>query len=167
MARAKKWFMLQVWRIQQVAAILTLALMALNLALQAFDLIKWREDSPLSTSWIGVPMILLLLAMAIWTFAIYWDLKLKMWRDQATVLVERNPYSKEKLSSKEMAMYAITWLPVMEKMGQDDPKIKAAADGFREWLSKAFASDPTLQQDLKELKDHIGLSDSLFDFRKR
>jgi hypothetical protein len=167
MVRIKKWFMLQVWRVQQVAAILTLALMALNLALQAFDLIKWREDSPLSTSWIGVPMILLLLAMAIWSFAIFWDLRLKMWRDQATVLVERNPYSKEKMSSKELAMYAITWLPIMEKMGQDDPKIKAAADGFREWLRKAYAADPILREDLKDLKDHMGLPDSLVDFNKR
>ena len=30
----KKWFMLQVWRLQQVAALLTLVLLALNLALQ-------------------------------------------------------------------------------------------------------------------------------------
>lgn len=163
----KKWFMLQIWRVQQVAAILTLALMALNLALQVFGLIRWREDSPLSTSWIGVPMILMLLAMVIWTFAIFWDLRLKMWRDQATVLVERNPYSKEKMSSKELAFYAITWLPIMEKMGKDDPQIRAAATGFKEWMRKAYASDSILRDDLNDLKEHMGLPDSLLDFRTK
>jgi len=162
----KKWFMLQVWRLQQVAQILTLVLLAINLALQIFGLIKWREDSLLSTSWIGVPMILLVLAALIYTFAIIWDLRLKMWRDQATVLVERNPYSKEKFSSKELALYSITWLPVMDRMGKDDPKIKAAADGLRDWLRKAFKEDATLQADLQEVIEHIGIRDDVIDFHK-
>jgi hypothetical protein len=164
--KVKKWFMLQVWRLQQVAQILTLAMMALTLSLTIFDLINWRKGSLLSTSWIGVPLILTMLFMVIWTFAIYWDLRLKMWRDQATVLVERNPYSKEKLSSKELALYAVTWLPIMERMGKDDPKIRAAADGFREWLRKAFEADPILQADFKDLVEHMGLSESMIDFRK-
>jgi hypothetical protein len=162
----KKWFMLQVWRLQQVAQILTLAMMALTLSLTIFGLINWRKGSLLSTSWIGVPLILVTLFMIIWTFAIYWDLRLKMWRDQATVLVERNPYSKEKLSSKELALYAVTWLPIMERMGKEDPKIRAAADGFREWLRKAFEADPILQADFNDLVKHMGLPESLLEFRK-
>jgi hypothetical protein len=158
--KIKKWFMLQVWRLQQVAAVLTLALLALNLALQIFALMKWREGSLLATSWIGVPSILLLLAMAIWTFAIFWDLRLKMWRDQATVLIERNPYAKEKMSSKEVALYGLIWLPILEKMGKDDPKIKEAADALKQWMKNATNEDSIATRDVRELGEHIGMDTS-------
>lgn len=154
--RVKKWFMLQVWRLQQVAQIMTLALLALNLALQIFDLIKWRQGSPLSTSWIGVPMILLFLAMVIWSFAMYWDLRLKMWRDQATVLVERNPYSKEKLSAKEVMMFGLLWLPMMEKLSKDDPKLSSAVDVIKSWIKRVTDEDPNTARDVKEIFEHIG-----------
>ncbi|MGQ9587244.1 MAG: hypothetical protein ACUVT7_02525 [Thermoplasmata archaeon] len=154
--RVKKWFMLQVWRLQQVAQIMALALLALNLALQIFDLIKWRQGSLLSTSWVGVPTILLFLALVIWTFAMFWDLRLKLWRDQMTVLVERNPYTKEKLSSKEVLMFGIMWLPMMERLSKDDPKLAAASEVIRSWIRKTAREDPETMVHVKELFEHIG-----------
>jgi len=166
--RLKKWFMLNVWRLQQVAQVLTLALLALNLSLQIFGLIKWREDSPLSISYVGVPMILLVLAMAIWTFAIVWDLRLKMWRDQATVLVERNPYSKEKMSAKEIMIYGVLWLPLLEDIGKRDPKAKVAADALREWIKKASKEEPVMEKDLEDIFAYIGFGQKeLMDFQKK
>lgn len=166
--RVKKWFMLQVWRLQQVAQVLTLALLALNLSLQVFGLIKWREGSPLSTSWVGVPMILLVLAMAIWTFAIVWDLRLKMWRDQATVLVERNPYSKEKMSAKEIMIYGLLWLPLLEDIGKRDPKAKVAADALREWIRKASKEEAVMDKDLDDIFRYIGFGKKeLMDFNTK
>ena len=147
----KKWFMLQVWRLQQVAQILTLALLALNLSLQIFGLIKWRENSVLSISYVGVPLIILLLAMVIWTFAIFWDLRLKMWRDQATVLIERNPYSKERMSSKEVALYLLLWLPLLDKVGSDDRNLKISAQAMREWMERELKMDPVLKKDVNDL----------------
>ena len=152
----KKWFMLQMWRLQQVAQVLTLVLLALNLSLQIFGLIKWREGSPLSTSYVGVPLILLFLAMAIWTCAIIWDLRLKMWRDQMTILTERNPYAKEKMAAKEIALYEVLWLPLLDKLGKDDPKTKQAADELRAWLKKIARDDPAIARDIKEIYEYIG-----------
>ncbi len=154
--RAKKWFMLQLWRLQQVAQLLTLVLLALNLALQVFGLIKWREDSPLSTSYIGVPLILLFLAMIIWTFAIIWDLRLKMWRDQAAVLVERNPYTKEKMMSKEVVVMSLVYLPLMEKLGQNDPEINKSLGQMKGWLRRACAEDAVLMRDVKDIIKYLG-----------
>ena len=154
--KLKKWFMLQMWRLQQVAQVLTLVLLALNLALQVFGLIKWRTGSPLSISYVGVPMIMLLLVMIIWTFAIFWDLRLKMWRDQMNVAVERNPYSKERLSSKEVFIYALCYLPVIERLGKDDPKLREVAEVLKKWFKKETEDDPQLVKDVKEIFDHIG-----------
>ena len=153
--RAKKWFMLQMWRLQQVAQVLTLVLLALNLSLQIFGLIKWRTGSPLSTSYVGVPLIMLVLAMAIWTFAIFWDLRLKMWRDQMNVIVERNPYSKERLSSKEVVLYSLCYLPVIEKLGKDDPKMMEVAEVLKQWFKKETDEDPQLVKDIREIFEHI------------
>ena len=154
--RMKKWFMLQVWRLQQVAQILTIALLALNLALQVFGLIKWREDSLLSISYVGVPLILLLLAMAIWTFAIIWDLRLKMWREQTSVLIEKNPYMKEKFAPKEIALYAMIWIPMMEKLGKDDPVLAKNAKLLKDWLKREIREDKLTTKDLEDIMEYMG-----------
>ena len=166
--RVKKWFMLWMWRVQQVSLPLTLMLMAINLSLTILGLIKWREDSLLSTSWIGVTLIFLLLAAAIATFALIWDLRLKMWRDQATVLVERNPYSKEKMSAKEIMIYGVLWLPLLDDIGKRDPRAKVAADALREWIKKASKEEAVMDKDLDDIFKYIGFGKAeLMDFDKK
>lgn len=146
----KKWFMLQVWRLQQVAQLLTLALLAINLSLQLYGFIRWRGWL-FETPYTGVTLILLVLAGAIWAFAILWDIRFKMWREQQTVLIERNPYAKEKMAAKEIAIYEIVWLPLLERLGRDDPKIKEASARLKEWLDKQSEEDPTVARDLADI----------------
>ncbi len=162
----KKWFMLQIWRIQQVAQIVTIAMLSLTLATQLYPFFQHRGGI-WETPYTGIPPIILAIALVIWAISIFWDLRLKMWRDQATVLVERNPYSKEKMSSKEILLYAITWLPIMDRMGKDDPNIKAAADAFRLWIRKISKDDLILQSDFKDLQKMLDLPKELVDFEKK
>jgi len=154
--KVKKWFMLQVWRLQQVAQIITLLLLAINLSLQLFDLIKWRGEV-LKNPYFTVPLIFLIMFAIIWVTAIFWDLRLKMWRDQATVLVERNPYTKERLTAKEMAQYSLIWIPVLERLGKEDKKLAETAEVLKGWVKKEWQDDPVLVKDVGELFDHIGI----------
>ena len=150
----KKWFMLQMWRVQQVAQPISLAMLALTLSLTVWDYVKWR---PLfNNPWSGILMILLALAAAIWIVSFLWDIRFKMWREQTTVLMERNPYAKEKMASKEVALYRLTWLPVMDRLAKDDPKVKEAADILRAWIKRAEDLDPILRGDLEDIEGHIG-----------
>ena len=151
----KKWFMLQVWRLQQVAQLLTILLLALNLSLQVWGYIKWRGEF-LSNPYIGVFLILLVLAAAIWSFAIIWDLRLKMWRDQMSVLVEKNPYMKEKFSPKEIAVYGMVWLPMLDHMAKSDPSIKEHADAMRKWLRRELTEDALAMKDIDDIFTYIG-----------
>jgi hypothetical protein len=146
--------MLQIWRLQQVAQLLTLALLALNLSLQLYGYIRWR-GAFFATPYTGVLFILLILAAGIWGFAIIWDIRMKMWREQMTVLMERNPYAKERMPSKEIVTYQLLWLPLLDKLGKDDPQIEAAANGLREWIKKLSDQDPELAKDVKEVYDFI------------
>jgi hypothetical protein len=155
--RPKKWFMLQMWRLQQVAAIGTLVLLILNLSLQLFGFVKWRE--PLNNPYFTIPLIAVLIAGAVWGFSIFWDLRLKMWRDQATVLVEKNPYTKEKMYSKEIAVYQLIYLPILEELGKNNPEMMKKAAALRTWLNKTAVEDPNTVNDLKEIFNYIEAKD--------
>ena len=153
--RIKKWFMLQVWRFQQISQVATLVMLSASLATTVWSLVKYRGGI-FANSFVGILVIMIIIGFTLWAFAIYWDLRLRMWRDQATVLVERNPYSKEKMAPKEIVLYAMTWLPVMEKLGENDPKMRAEAEAFRGWLRKASREEPGLERDMKEILEFIG-----------
>jgi hypothetical protein len=101
---------------------------------------------------------MLLLVAAIWGFSIFWDLRMKMWREQSAVAVERNPYAKERLYAKEIANYSMMFLPILESLGKTDPEAKAAADFVRRWINNALAEDPSVQIEWKELLEFIGKS---------
>jgi len=70
----KKWLLVQFWRVQQIAMIASLSLLAVNLALTANQYIEWR----FSNSYIGTSIVLVVLAFLIWTFGYVWDKKLKL-----------------------------------------------------------------------------------------
>jgi len=150
----KKWFMLQMWRIQQVSQPISLAMLALTLSLTVWNYVKWRPV--FNNPWSGILIILLSLVAAIWVSSILWDIRFRMWREQTTVLMERNPYAKEKMAAKEVALYKLTWLPVMDRLARDDPKVKEAADILRAWIKKAEDLDPILRHDLEDIEKHVG-----------
>ena len=147
--------MLQVWRIQQVAQVLTIMLLAINLSLQLYGFISWRKGSLFSTPYSGVPMILLVTVAIIWGFAIVWDMRFKMWREQQAVVVERNPYAKERMTSKELVVYGITWLPLLDQLAKQNPEIRPAAEAMRNWLKQASKEDPIATADMKEILNLI------------
>ncbi len=154
---AKKWFMLQVWRIQQVAQILTIAMLAISLTLQVYGYMQWREGTLFATPYVGGVLILLVLAAVIWGFAFLWDMRLRMWREHAAVLIERNPYAKEKWYSKEIVMYNLIMLPILEKLGEDDEKLQSYAKTVRAWMDKSLEKDPATQREVRELVEFVGM----------
>lgn len=152
----KKWFMLQLWRLQQVAQILTIVLLAFQVSLTLWGYVKWRNEwlaNPIS----GVLTLMIVIFIAVWSFAIAWDLRFKMWREQMTVLTERNPYAREKMNAKEVALYRYYWLPLLETMSKQDPKLKENADFLRTWLDQAVKNDPILKADVEEIKRDFGM----------
>jgi len=147
--------MLQMWRIQQVAQLLTLAMLALTLSMTLYENMSWRGGL-FETPYTGVPLLLLVLAAVMWAFAIFWDMRMKMWREQATVLIDRNPFAKEKMTSKEIAMYELLWFPILERLGKDDPKLRESVAALRRWVALA-AREESVASDTRDLMKHLGL----------
>jgi hypothetical protein len=150
----KKWFMLQMWRVQQIAAILSLMMLAVTDALLIYDKVSWREGI-FATPYTGATVLLLVIALAIWVVSIIWDTRLRMWREQMTVLVEKNPFNKERMAPKEIVMYSLMWLPMLESLGRTDPKVRDAAIALREWVNKAAKEDPAITRDVGEILKFI------------
>ncbi len=154
----KKWFMLQMWRVQQIAQVLTLVMLAITNALLLYSYMEWREGSLFSTPYIGVLLILIVIGGAIWIAAFIWDVRLKMWREQVTVIFEKNPFTKEKMTPKEIMIYSTVWIPLMERLGKDDPKIKASAESLRRWVLRTMKEDRVTEKEVNILLEYIGES---------
>ena len=154
-SKTKKWFMLQLWRVQQVSQILTLALLGITDSILLWGKMQWRGGM-ISNPYLGPAIILLSIGLVIWAFAIYWDLRLKMWREQTSVLVEKNPYLKEKMAPKEIAVYAMTWVPMLEHLGKSDPVLKGYANDLKDWLKRELKEEELTSKDLEDILRHMG-----------
>ena len=167
----KKWFMLQMWRIQQVAQLLVLTMMAITDALLVYDYtdgLQMGGEPLISDRVLGVLFVLILIGGAIWTFAIIWDLRLKMWREQMTVLAEKNPFTKEKLTPKEVYIFGTLWLPLLERLGKDDPALRDSAEDLRRWITRSMKDDKVTNAEVDAVLDYIGVSKSwLIDHKKK
>ncbi len=151
----KNWFMLQVWRLQQVSQIVTLAMLTATLSGIIWGYVKYRGGI-FSNSIFGILIIAVVIGLVVWSFAIFWDVRLKLWKDQMHVLIEKNPYTHEKMSPKELFTYIITWIPIMENLSKSDPKMADSLKILKDWIDKEIERDPHLVDDVKEIMDHIG-----------
>lgn len=145
--QVKKYFMIVVWRTQQVAAIFSMIMLALTLTLQVNLYIEWR----FSNSYIGIVLTLFVLATIILVAGYAWDKKLKMWREQVQVSVERNPYTTKKMTPKEIIGYETIWIDWLEDRGR-----KVEADAYRKWIAHEKRDLETLKNYL-ELRSWLGL----------
>jgi hypothetical protein len=50
----------------------------------------------------------------------------------------------------------LVYLPLIEKLGKEDPSMKASGEALRAWLMKALAQDANTARDLNEVLQYIG-----------
>ena len=147
----KKWFMKWIWRIQQIGAISTLFITALNLSLTVTALIWWR----IGNTFVAVVLSFSVLAIIIMTLGWVWDTKLQMWKEQNVVNVERNPFYMHKMTPKESLSYTHIWVPLLHTIAEkmDCPQLHDTADAWERWCTEQNAQDPILNANVKELRE--------------
>ena len=147
----KHWLMVQVWRVQQIGGILSLVLMAIADAVLITNAVVWRVGN----YYLTVVLLLILLGSIIFLFGWFWDRKAKMWREQMTVTVERNPYASLKFMPKEIIGYRTIYIPLMEFMAKTDAKNREIllhnAEVYRAWIRDGLAQDPELRKKVDEM----------------
>ena len=96
-------------------------------------------------------MTLMALAALMLFTGFLWDRKLKMWREQVQVSIERNPYTTTKMTPKEITGYELLWIPWLEERGR-----KAEADAYRRWVAHE-KRDPETNKNYRALRHWLKL----------
>jgi len=142
----KKGFMVWIWRVQQVALLLTLAMTALNLSIQIGNKIVWRFGS----IYIAVALSLVVSTSVILFVGYLWDRKARMWHEQSIVTVERNPFNLIRMTPKELVMYSDLFIPIVESLGPEHAKRVA---GWKKWIDDLLQSDPVTKEGVDMLRE--------------
>jgi hypothetical protein len=147
----KHWFMVQIWRVQQIGNILSLALMAIGDGILIANRMEWRVGN----YYITVALLLFLLGGIILMLGWAWDKKAKMWKEQMMVTVERNPYAALKMMPKEIVNFKTIYIPLIELLAKLDTKNAAAhrhnAEMYKMWIADGLAQDPELRTKVKQM----------------
>ena len=140
----KKMFMVLLWRTQQIGQPTSLTMLAITLALQVNMYIGWRFAS----TYLGIGLALTTILFAVLLAGYVWDRGLRMWHEKNIVVVERNPYAKQRLSPKEVVYLTDYWIPLGRCMGGE---MALKADGWAKWCDDQMDKDPNLRKQVEEL----------------
>ena len=141
----KKFFMVLMWRTQQIGLPTNIAMLAITLALQVNFYISWR----FSHTYLGVLITLTGILTVILIAGLIWDTRLRMWHEQNVVMYERNPYNMHKMAAKEIVHMLCLWVPAFLDRG--DQKARTLAEGWAAWCEDQMTKDPALRASVDEL----------------
>ena len=148
----KKGFMLQLWRIQQSQALISVFFWALTLAgvfyLNYFHPVFVSLGLPEKWIAVGTGILFLLIVLTFLLMGLIYDRFLRLWREQTDVIVERNPYSRERLLPKEIVFWKRGTLALMKELANKDSAIQKDIDFMEKWIAKSMA-------DYKELREAV------------
>ena len=148
----KKGFMLQLWRMQQSQALISVFFWALTLAgvfyLNYFHPVFVSVGLPESAIAIGTTILFILIVLAFLLMGFIYDRFLRLWREQTDVIVERNPYSRERLLPKEIVFWRRGTLALMKELAKKDSAIQKDIEFMEKWIAKSMA-------DYEELKEAV------------
>ncbi len=160
----KHSFMLQLWRFQQSQALLGLLLWSLLLTVTSFDVLKpvllgflnrqfgIPPDAP-GAVFISLLIIFVAIVSSLFIFGYIYDNYLRLWREQSDVAIDRNPYTRERLTAKEILTWRNMFLPALRSAaasrGSDgpssanDPDVESHIAFMENWIQRSLEDSRT------------------------
>ncbi len=141
--------MLLVWRFQQINSMIMIIGLSLTLTLQIFPFVGWRFHKlgiPGTYNWLIVLIIFLIIFSGAVIVGIIYDVVFKLWIQQQTIIVERQPYAKEKLAAKLVINRKYFWEPLLRKTGLENE-----AEFSAKWVEHNMEIDPILRKDVNRV----------------
>ena len=154
MAGVKKVFMMHLWRIQQIQAIITALFWSATIAGVFFQYLQ-----PWLVSWgiiqkgqvgLGLLVLFLIVLTFISIFGYLYDVFLKMWIQMNVVTVERDIYARTKQSAKEIVQWQYYHIPILRAVGR-----KHEANYYEKWNEHCMEDDAHLRKDVYEVIDWV------------
>ncbi len=149
MGGLKKSLMLTVWRFQQINSMIMIIGLSLTLTLQLLPFVGWRFHQwgiPASHNWLIVLIIFLIIFSSAVIIGLLYDVVLKLWIQQQTIMVERQPYAKEKMAAKAILNRKYFWIPMLKKAGLENE-----AEFSAKWAEHNMQVDPILRKDVNRV----------------
>ncbi len=156
----KKGFMVQLWRIQQSQAIISLFFWGLTLAGVFYPTYFHEHFVNLgivrqSDYFLGTMLLFLAIIGAFLLMGLIYDIVLKLWVEQSDVAVERNPYSKERLMAKEILFWRRSTVAIMKQLAKTDPSIQKDIDFVEKWIDKSLNDQKAMKEDVERIEAWI------------
>jgi hypothetical protein len=154
MAGIKKLFMMHLWRIQQIQAIITALFWSATIAGVFFQYLQ-----PWMVSWgiiksgqvgLGLLILFLIVLSVITIFGYLYDVFLKMWIQMNVVTIERDIYARTKQSAKEIIQWQYYHIPILRAVGR-----KHEAEYYEKWNEHCMEDDAHLRKDVYEVIDWV------------
>jgi hypothetical protein len=146
MAGIKKSLMLLVWRFQQINSMILIIGLSLTLTLQSYQYVSWRFVElgiPARLDWLIMLIIFIIIFSCAIIVGIIYDSIMKLWIQQSVVMVERNPFAKEKIAAKGIVNRKYFFIPLMEKLN-----LKNEVKFSNKWIERNLEEDPILRKDV-------------------
>ena len=152
----KKKLMEFMWRLQASQTIVGLVFWPLTLTGIFYPYFRDRTNNfgmgPESVLG-GMLMLFLMIALAIVIFGVIFD-KLKFWKEQNIVLIERNPYAGIRLNAKEV-YWVKMWSLLLRSYPDISPETKKQLELYDKWIDYNIREDKFLQEELDRIKATI------------
>ncbi len=156
----KKGLMMQIWRIQQVQAIVGLLFWSLTLA--GVYYISYFHDHLVNLGILGegdvalgTALLFAAIIIGFLVFGLIYDRVFKLWREQTDVLIERNPYTREKLTPKEVIQWRRSFVPIMKELAKKDSQMEKDVVFMEKWIEKSILDYKELEYGVKDLEKWV------------
>lgn len=156
--RVREWVGLQKEMVQEVSGLLSLGLLAFNLGISVFILIK-------DTGWFGghagnayvvVPVVVIVLGSLVWAMAYSWHFFGRMHFAKQRALATLNPYMTSEFTPREWVMWHDVHLPHLRallamnrELGLDTKELEGAIASMERWLRDGRISKAEFPEELR------------------
>lgn len=139
----KKTVMKYLWRVQQAQMVISIVFWSMTLTGVFYPYFNVKFDNfGLPKDWVFMGMLVLftIVVTGIVIFGFIYD-KLKFWKEQQMVIVERNPYTSWKLNPVQ-TMWAEMWIETAKAIEPKTPGLEAKIEFFEAWIARCEEIDP-------------------------
>lgn len=157
----RKRAMIYLWRAQQSGAIISISLLGTLTAASLYrDYIKafthnwWILDERNELG--GVLITMAFIFAGVFGVGFAFD-RLKFWKEQNIVAIERNPYGSYKLTAKEIQWIRL-WSAAVAAGNPTNAQKQVVSD-FEEWVRRSLAEDPLLKAEVEAVDRWVKAGD--------
>jgi len=138
--KIRAFFNLQYAKIKKTAAVGSLILLTINLAVSSYPYIEHRGIHP----YIAMPLLFLAILFVVWLLAHVYVRRMEMYRTEMRADMMLNPYAVYAIAPFEEMRYRYQFIPILRALeellpkGEKKQRMKECADNWQKWVDLGY-----------------------------